>query len=136
MKALYTQHTPKLEIKRFFGKASGHLLRVGELSPGHLARAMAQVLSLGWRSADPAYAARAQEAIAQLAPPREFRLLPRLPSPGQLPGHQAGLIVGRPLGHRQRRHRLLYFRGALHRLQADQFSVLRGLGSGLSVGPG
>ena len=79
VKALYAQHAPDLGVKLFFGKASGHLPRVGELSPGRLARAMGAILGLDWRGADPAYAAQVQQANAQLVPFREFGFCPGCP---------------------------------------------------------
>lgn len=79
VKALYAQHAPDLGVRRFFGKASGHLAQVGELSPGRLARAISAILGQAWPGASPGYAAAAQQAIAELVPPREFGFCPGCP---------------------------------------------------------
>lgn len=65
-------------MKHFFGKASGHLSRVGELNPGRIGGAMVAIMGLDWRGSDPDYAARAQEAVGRLASLPGVRLLPRL----------------------------------------------------------
>lgn len=79
VKALYAQHAGELGIKQFFGKGSGLLPMVGELTPGRLASAMAGILGLDWHSVDPAYAQAAAQAIAKLVPAREFGFCPGCP---------------------------------------------------------
>ncbi|MCB2225157.1 MAG: 4Fe-4S binding protein [Desulfarculaceae bacterium] len=78
VKSLYAQHVAELGIKRFFGQESGHAPKVGELSPGKLAGAMADILGLPWQELDPDYAARLQQAQA-LAAPREVGFCPGCP---------------------------------------------------------
>lgn len=72
VKALYADHAHDLGAKRFFGKASGHLPDMGELSPALLMRALGQIMGVEPPAVDEAWTARAAEAVQRLAPPREF----------------------------------------------------------------
>ncbi len=79
IKALYAQHAPRLGIKHFFGRGSGHLPREGELTPGKLASALAQILGLRWEPVRADYAQRAAQLVSELAPPREVGFCPGCP---------------------------------------------------------
>jgi indolepyruvate ferredoxin oxidoreductase alpha subunit len=79
IKALYAQNASELGIKRFFGKASGALLPVGENTPGKLAAAAAGILGISWQPVEGDYAAKAKASQANLVPPREFGFCPGCP---------------------------------------------------------
>ena len=79
VKAFYAQHSPELGPKRFYGKASGHLPMIGELSPGLMASAMGKVLGVEPPKVDSAWQAKAAELVGSLAPPREFGFCPGCP---------------------------------------------------------
>ena len=79
IKALYAQANQALGPKEFFGRASGHIPREGELDPALLAQALADLLDLPRPSVDPAWQARAQELAAELVVPRELGFCPGCP---------------------------------------------------------
>lgn len=79
IKALIAQEGPRLGVKRLYGKASGHLPAVGELSPGRLARAVAGILGLDWQEVEPDYRRRVTQVVEELVPPREFGFCPGCP---------------------------------------------------------
>ncbi len=79
IKALYAQEVGELGVKRFYGKASGHLASIGENTPGKLAAAIAGILGLSWQPVERAYAQKAAEAVQELVPPREFGFCPGCP---------------------------------------------------------
>ncbi len=78
VKALYAQQVARVGVRRFYGKASGHLSAVGENTPATLARAMADILELDWQPVEDDYRRRAEDK-ARLAPPREFGFCPGCP---------------------------------------------------------
>jgi indolepyruvate ferredoxin oxidoreductase alpha subunit len=79
VKALYAQHVAELGVKHFFGKASGHIPQIGELSPGKTARAAADILGMDWRPVESGYAQLIAESVEALVPPREFGFCPGCP---------------------------------------------------------
>ena len=65
--------------KRFYGKRSGHVTAVGEVTPDLVARALAQITGRAAPGADASYQRRAAGIAAELAPPREFGFCPGCP---------------------------------------------------------
>jgi indolepyruvate ferredoxin oxidoreductase alpha subunit len=78
VKSLYAQKAGELGIKEFFGHETGHKPPIGELSPGKLATALADILGLAWQEVEPAYAERAA-AAQSMAAPREVGFCPGCP---------------------------------------------------------
>jgi indolepyruvate ferredoxin oxidoreductase alpha subunit len=79
VKALYAQHAMELGLKEFYGKATGHTPAFGELSPGILAKAMADILHLKPQALDSDYEIRLRERLKALVVPREFGFCPGCP---------------------------------------------------------
>ncbi|MEW6266689.1 MAG: thiamine pyrophosphate-dependent enzyme [Thermodesulfobacteriota bacterium] len=76
--ALAAEAGGEIGTKNFYGKSSGHIPAVGELSPGLVARALAMIIGRRPKAAT-AYQARAAEICGRLAPPREFGFCPGCP---------------------------------------------------------
>ena len=80
VKALAADMGERIGLKRFYGKASGHLPFCGELSPAHLLEALARILDLP--APDDAYRKEISEKVADAVPQREFGFCPGCPHRG------------------------------------------------------
>ena len=80
IKAMAMDLTRKIGIKTFYGKGDGLLPRVGELNVDRVAKGIAEVLDMEYRSPAPdTYLRRAQEIAADGAPPRPLTFCPGCP---------------------------------------------------------
>ncbi len=79
IKALYAQNAPRLGVMNFFGKGSGHLPLIGEMTPGKLAGAMAGILGLSWLPVAKDYRLQATQLAQGMAAPRDLAFCPGCP---------------------------------------------------------
>jgi indolepyruvate ferredoxin oxidoreductase alpha subunit len=79
LKNLVADAGPELGPKRFYGKVSGHIPAVGEVTPGLVARALARITGLEYQGSNRPYARKAMALVAGLVPPREFGFCPGCP---------------------------------------------------------
>ncbi|MFH1134474.1 MAG: thiamine pyrophosphate-dependent enzyme [Pseudomonadota bacterium] len=79
LKVLAAENGPDIGVKKFYGKASGHIPAVGETTPALVVKALARLTGVSAGQADPEYQARAAEIVAQNVPTREFGFCPGCP---------------------------------------------------------
>lgn len=79
VKALAAQKGKDLGLKEFFGKESGHIPLVGELSPDIVLTALAGITGRDFSTRSKSYVEKAGEIADQLVPPREFGFCPGCP---------------------------------------------------------
>ena len=79
VEALAAQAGPEIGIKKFYGKLSGHVTAVGEVTPDAVVAALQKITGTRKKLRDQAYAAKAAELVGRLAPPREFGFCPGCP---------------------------------------------------------
>ena len=79
LKTLLAEAGPEIGPKRFYGKVSGHIPAVGEVTPGLVARALSRITGAEYSGSDRAYSRKAMDIVAELVPPREFGFCPGCP---------------------------------------------------------
>lgn len=79
LKVLAIEAGAEIGLKKFYGKASGHIPAVGEVTPGVVSRALAGITARDFSPVDPDYQARAAKTTEELVPPREFGFCPGCP---------------------------------------------------------
>ena len=79
IKESYAQNCLDLGLKAFFGKVSGDVPNVGELSPEIATRAIRTLLNVPYESRPADYALRAHEAASELVPARALGFCPGCP---------------------------------------------------------
>lgn len=79
IKSIYAQQAVSLGGKTFFGKASGHIPRTGELNPDIVIQAVSSILGINASLQDKQYADRAKTIAEELVPPRELGFCPGCP---------------------------------------------------------
>jgi len=79
IKSIFAQNTTTLGLKTFFGKASGHIPRTGELNPDIVIQALASILKIKASLKDEAYAKQAKQIVEEIVPPRELGFCPGCP---------------------------------------------------------
>lgn len=80
VKALASDLGTKVGIKKYFGKASGHIPMCGELSPGHLLGVIGDIFRISWKNNS--YREKISMLIKDPIPPREFGFCPGCPHRG------------------------------------------------------
>ncbi len=80
VKALTADLGSRMGVKTFLGKASGHLPRCGELTPGLLLGVVAELFSISWM--DDPYREKVSALVQDQVPPREFGFCPGCPHRG------------------------------------------------------
>jgi indolepyruvate ferredoxin oxidoreductase alpha subunit len=71
---------PKIGVKEFFGKASGHIPSSGELSPAQLLGVLGGIFGSSWEKSG--YRNKVSSLLKDPAPPREFGFCPGCPHRG------------------------------------------------------
>jgi indolepyruvate ferredoxin oxidoreductase alpha subunit len=79
VKAVAAQAGPEIGVKKFYGKISGHLSAVGEVTPDSVARALAGIAGRKFEGASADYRKKATELLGDFTPPREFGFCPGCP---------------------------------------------------------
>ncbi len=79
IKSIYAQNVHDLGIRFFYGKASGHIPRIGELSPDIVIQALVQTMEIEFSYQDEAYAQKAGNVAEELVPSRELCFCPGCP---------------------------------------------------------
>ncbi|MBW1643188.1 MAG: 4Fe-4S binding protein [Deltaproteobacteria bacterium] len=79
VKSIYAQHVSSIGLKTFYGKASGHIPRIGELNPDVIMKALASILEIDVSLRDEGYAEKAKKVVDELVPPRELGFCPGCP---------------------------------------------------------
>nr|HID59560.1 indolepyruvate ferredoxin oxidoreductase subunit alpha [Desulfobacterales bacterium] len=79
IKAFFAQISPKLGVRTFYGKGSGHIPPFGELNPDILVYALARILDIDYKPEDRDYVNKAEALVSELVPPREFGFCPGCP---------------------------------------------------------
>jgi len=79
VKSIYAQNASSIGLKSFYGKASGHISRTGELNPDVIMQALSSVLGVDVVLRDEDYAENARKAAEALIPPRELGFCPGCP---------------------------------------------------------
>jgi indolepyruvate ferredoxin oxidoreductase, alpha subunit len=79
VKALFADHNRELSKITFFGKKSGNVPDMGELSPGLVLNILSRLMGVRLPEIDPAYAAAAEDALLNLAPLRSLAFCPGCP---------------------------------------------------------
>jgi len=80
VKALAADLGPRIGVKRFLGKASGHMSRVGEFSPSEILDVLGRVFDISWK--DTGYRDRITDLTGGALPAREFGFCPGCPHRG------------------------------------------------------
>jgi indolepyruvate ferredoxin oxidoreductase alpha subunit len=80
VKALAADLGKKVGIKKYLGKASGHIPTCGELSPGHLLGVIGDVFRISWKNNS--YREKISMLVKDPIPPREFGFCPGCPHRG------------------------------------------------------
>ncbi|NWF57305.1 MAG: 4Fe-4S binding protein [Syntrophaceae bacterium] len=70
VKEIAADHSRKTGPKEFFGKKSGHIPPMGEMTPDRVVDALARILGVSYQVRTPEYEARAQEVAKALLPSR------------------------------------------------------------------
>lgn len=76
---LFAEHNETLPKISFFGKKSGTVPDIGELSPGLVIRTIADLTGIALPENDPSYCAKAAEALETFSPPRSLAFCPGCP---------------------------------------------------------
>ncbi|MBF0476753.1 MAG: indolepyruvate ferredoxin oxidoreductase subunit alpha [Deltaproteobacteria bacterium] len=79
VKAMAAQLGPDLGLKHFYGKESGHIPAVGELSSDLVAEALHRIMGVDLPAVDRDYLDRAKKAADELVPIRELGFCPGCP---------------------------------------------------------
>jgi indolepyruvate ferredoxin oxidoreductase alpha subunit len=79
IKSIFAHHAKILGLMTFFGKASGHIPRTGELDPDIVICALASILEINISLSDKSYAEKAKKIVDELVPPRELGFCPGCP---------------------------------------------------------
>jgi len=79
VKSIYAQNVRELGFKTFFGKASTHISRTGELDPDVVLQAVGSILNAKGPGKDDAYIGKAKKIVEELVPPRELGFCPGCP---------------------------------------------------------
>ncbi len=80
VKSLAAEKGDEIGIKKYFGKASGHIPSCGELSPSHLLAFLGNFFNIGWE--DTGFRQKIAGAIGDSVPSREFGFCPGCPHRG------------------------------------------------------
>ena len=80
VKSLAAELGEEIGIKRYFGKASGHIPSCGELSPAHLLKVLGDLFGISWE--DNHYRDEISEMVQDSVPAREFGFCPGCPHRG------------------------------------------------------
>ncbi len=79
VKELAAEAGPEIGVKHFYGKVSGHIPKVGEVTPGRVAEALGRLTGREFTAIDIDYQKQAAEIVQNLVPPREFGFCPGCP---------------------------------------------------------
>ena len=95
VKEIFADHNSELPRITFFGKKSGAVPSVGELSPGLIIQILADLLGVAIPEIDTRYIEQTKSILSNFAPAAIPGFLSRLPTQGHILEHQEGVGPGR-----------------------------------------
>ena len=79
IKVLAAESGPEIGVKNFYGKFSGHIPKVGEVTPGKTAQAVASITGVQYTPVKDSYGQEAAKLVEALIPAREYGFCPGCP---------------------------------------------------------